>query len=93
MAADSLGIYLQPELPFWGSFDKKDEKLITFLHQEGVNILREYGHHPSFRMMALGNELWGDIDKMKEFVDDFRKIAPDKYYTASAAVSAWSCAP
>ena len=31
--------------------------------------------------MALGNELWGDIDKMKEFVDDFRKIAPDKYYT------------
>lgn len=81
VAADSLGIYLQPELPFWGSFDKKDEKLMTFLHQEGVNILREYGHHPSFRMMALGNELWGDIDKMKEFVDDFRKIAPDKYYT------------
>lgn len=81
VAADSLGIYLQPELPFWGSLDKKDEKLMTFLHQEGVNILREYGYHPSFRMMALGNELWGDIDKMKEFVDDFRKIAPDKYYT------------
>lgn len=81
VAADSLGIYLQPELPFWGSFDKKDERLIAFLHQEGENILREYGHHPSFRMMALGNELWGDIDKMKEFVDDFRKIAPDKYYT------------
>ncbi len=81
VAADKLGIYLQPELPFWGSFDGKDEKLMKFLHQEGENILREYGHHPSFRMMALGNELWGDIDKMKEFVDDFRKIAPDKYYT------------
>ena len=81
VAADSLGIYLQPELPFWGSFDKKDERLMAFLHQEGENILREYGHHPSFRMMALGNELWGDIDKMKELVDDFRKIAPDKYYT------------
>lgn len=81
VAADSLGIYLQPELPFWGSFDDKDEKLMAFLHQEGENILREYGHHPSFRMMALGNELWGSIDKMKEFVDDFRKIAPGKYYT------------
>ena len=81
VAADSLGIYLQPELPFWGSFDDKDEVLMRFLHQEGANILREYGHHPSFRMMALGNELWGSIDKMKEFVDDFRKIAPDKYYT------------
>lgn len=81
VAADSLGIYLQPELPFWGSFDDKDEKLMAFLHQEGENVLREYGHHPSFRMMALGNELWGSIDKMKEFVDDFREIAPDKYYT------------
>lgn len=81
VAADSLGIYLQPELPFWGSFDDKDETLMTFLHQEGENILREYGHHPSFRMMALGNELWGSIDKMKEFVDDFREIAPHKYYT------------
>ena len=81
VAADKLGIYLQPELPFWGSFDGKDEKLMKFLHQEGENILREYGHHPSFRMMALGNELWGSIDKMKEFVDDFREIAPDKYYT------------
>lgn len=81
VAADSLGIYLQPELPFWGSFDDKDEKLMAFLHQEGENILREYGRHPSFRMMALGNELWGSIDKMKEFVDDFREIAPDKYYT------------
>ena len=81
VAADSLGIYLQPELPFWGSFDDKDETLMKFLHQEGEKILREYGHHPSFRMMALGNELWGSIDKMKEFVDDFRKIAPDKYYT------------
>lgn len=81
VAADSLGIYLQPELPFWGSFDDKDEKLMAFLHQEGENILREYGHHPSFRMMALGNELWGSIDKMKEFVDDFREIASDKYFT------------
>ena len=81
VAADKLGIYLQPELPFWGSFDDKDEKLMAFLHQEGENILREYGHHPSFRMMALGNELWGSIDKMKDFVDDFRKIAPDKCYT------------
>ncbi len=81
VAADSLGIYLQPELPFWGAFDKKDSTLMAFLHQEGVNILREYGHHPSFRMMALGNELWGDIDQMKAFVDDFRRIAPDKYYT------------
>ena len=80
-AADSLNIILQPELPFWGDFNDKDTLLMTFLHKEGENILRWYGHHPSFRMFALGNELWGSIDKMKAFVDDFRRMAPDKLYT------------
>ena len=81
VAADELGIILQPELPFWGDFNADDEVLMSFLHKEGENILREYGHHPSFRMFALGNELWGSIDKMAEFIADFRKIAPDKVYT------------
>ena len=81
VAADELGIILQPELPFWGSFDDKDSLLMNFLHKEGENILRWYGHHPSFRMFALGNELWGSIEKMAEFIADFRKIAPDKVYT------------
>ncbi len=81
VAADELGIILQPELPFWGDFNDKDTLLMQFLHKEGENILRWYGHHPSFRMFALGNELWGSIDKMAEFIDDFRKIAPDKVYT------------
>ena len=81
VAADELGIVLQPELPFWGDFNEKDTVLMQFLHKEGENILRTYGHHPSFRMFALGNELWGSIDKMAEFIEDFRKIAPDKVYT------------
>ncbi|MBR1388193.1 MAG: beta-glycosidase, partial [Prevotella sp.] len=81
VAADELGIVLQPELPFWGDFNPKDSVLMAFLHKEGENILRCYGHHPSFRMFALGNELWGSIEKMAEFIEDFRKIAPDKVYT------------
>ena len=81
VAADEAGVILQPELPFWGDFDAGNEELMTFLHKEGENILKWYGHHPSFRMFALGNELWGSIDKMAEFIADFRKIAPDKVYT------------
>lgn len=81
VAADELGIILQPELPFWGNFDAKDSTLMTFLHKEGELILRTYGHHPSFRMFALGNELWGDVSQMAAFVADFRRIAPDKLYT------------
>ena len=80
-AADELGIYLQPELPFWGDFNAKDSVLMTFLHKEGVNILREYAHHPSFAMFALGNELWGSVDEMARFVRDFRQLAPHVLFT------------
>ena len=82
LAADIEGIYLQPELPFWGDFDKDDKPLMHFLMKEGMNIIRTYGHHPSFVMMALGNELWGDIPGHgKTFVDRFRKMAPKKLFT------------
>ena len=81
VAADEAGIILQPKLPFWGDFNDKDTVLMNFLHKEGENILRWYGHHPSFRMFALGNELWGSIEKMAAFIADFRRIAPDKLYT------------
>ena len=81
VAADELGIYLQPELPFWGDFNAKDSVLMTFLHKEGLNILHEYAHHPSFAMFALGNELWGSIDEMARFVSDFRKVAPHVLFT------------
>ena len=81
VAADSLHVYLQPELPFWGNFNEKDSLLMTFLHKEGINILKEYGRHPSFVMMALGNELWGSVTAMRRFVDDFRRVAPQILFT------------
>lgn len=81
VAADEAGIVLQPELPFWGDFNDKDTLLMHFLHKEGENILRWYGHHPSFRMFALGNELWGSVAKMADFIADFRRLAPGKVYT------------
>ncbi len=80
-AADKLGFYMQPELPFWGALEPNDTILMNFLYKEGENILRTYGHHPSFVMFALGNELWGDVDAMAKMVTHFRGIAPDKLYT------------
>lgn len=81
LAADIEGVYLQPELPFWGKFDKEDLSLMDFLYKEGMNILFTYGHHPSFVMFALGNELSGDIDAMKRFINGYRKIDKTKLYT------------
>lgn len=72
-AADIEGIYLQPELPFWGGFSKnRDPDLNAFLLKEGDHILDTYGNHASFVMFALGNELSGDLDVMKDFVKHFR---------------------
>jgi len=79
--ADEMGFYLQPELPYWGDFNASDSTLMSFLHKEGMNLIREYGHHASFVMFALGNELWGSIDKMRSFVRDFRAVDPSKLYT------------
>lgn len=79
--ADEMGFYLQPELPFWGDFKADDPVLMRYLHSEGERIIREYGHHPSFVMMALGNELWGSLEEMGRFISDFRSIDPTKLYT------------
>ena len=78
-AADELGIYLQPELPFWGTLE--GEELLAFLRKEGLNIVRTYGHHPSFAMFSLGNELWGEKAVMQELIEAFRKEAPQILYT------------
>ena len=78
-AADELGIYLQPELPFWGTLE--GEELLAFLRKEGLNIVRTYGHHPSFAMFSLGNELWGEKAVMQELVAAFREEVPHILYT------------
>jgi hypothetical protein len=74
-AADIEGIYLQPELPFWGSFStNRNSPLNAFLQKEGDHILDTYGNHASFVMFALGNELSGEFDVMKELLNHFRSI-------------------
>ena len=78
-AADELGIYLQPELPFWGRMEGKE--LLSFLTKEGLNILRTYGHHPSVALFSLGNELSGEPSVMQSLVETFRAEAPWILYT------------
>ena len=78
-AADELGIYLQPELPIWGRLE--GEELVSFLTKEGLNILRTYGHHPSFALFSLGNEVSGEQEVMQAMVETFRTEAPYILYT------------
>ncbi len=62
-AADKLGFYLQVECSSWanqGSALGDGSPLDRFIYEEGDRILREYGNHPSFCMLAYGNEPAGD---------------------------------
>lgn len=88
-AADQLGIYLEPELPFWGTVaapgeEGYNEKEQDYLIQEGFNILRCFGHHPSFMMLSLGNELWGSPERLDEMLVGFRAYRQDKLYTSGS---------
>lgn len=81
VAADLEGIYLQPELPVWGSFKKDRKDLMDFLWEDGEMIQREYSNHASFVLFALGNELSGDIGIMKDFIAHFRQMEDRHLYT------------
>lgn len=71
-AADIEGIYLQPELPVWGGFDKENARLMDFLFEDGREIHRLYSRHPSFVLFSLGNELWGEADVMQSFINRYK---------------------
>ncbi len=85
-AADRLGILLEPELPFWGTLnfpgDKGfDDREYNFLFREGIRMLEEYGNHPSFVMMSLGNELWGSKIFIGLNITAFRNFDGRHLYT------------
>ena len=84
VAADRAGFLLQVELPTWSFNVGKDEKLSSFVRDEAQRILREYGNHPSFTMLSLGNELRGDWTFMDNLVGELKRIDPRRLYTFSS---------
>lgn len=83
-AADELGFYLQAELPHWNLQVGSDPETNRFLENEAEIMLKEYGNHPSFILMALGNELEGDISYMNSFVNILKKKDNRRLYTTTS---------
>lgn len=94
-AADIAGIYMQPELPGWGSIGKAikmkgdvEQKLdndpvesrTNYLTEEGLRILKAFGNNPSFVMFSLGNEMTGSMDIMAGMINTFRQYDNTKLY-------------
>lgn len=76
-AADEMGIYLAPELPFWGTVageeeTERDREGRAWLLEEGFRILREFGNHPSFVIFSLGNELWGNQKVLNDILGQYK---------------------
>lgn len=83
-AADEAGFYLQAELPHWSLKVGEDAATTEFLKNEADKILRDYGHHPSFIFMAMGNELQGDIGVLNEMVANLKEKDDRRLYATTA---------
>jgi Glycosyl hydrolases family 2/Glycosyl hydrolases family 2, sugar binding domain/Glycosyl hydrolases family 2, TIM barrel domain len=88
-AADRLGIYLHIECSSWanqgasvGDGTPEDK----FIYQESNMILREYGNHPSFCMMAYGNEPAGKNQNkyLGDLISYWKSIDNRRVYTSAA---------
>lgn len=84
-AADIAGIYLQPELPSGAGFPYGEDKSHDdYERAMGEQMLREWANHPSFVMLALGNEIAikrpEDRQAMTEIVNHFRALDPSRLY-------------
>ena len=83
--ADSMGIYLQVECGAWATIGD-GQYLDQWLYAESDRILKEYGNHPSFCMLAYGNEPGGKNQEqyLSELVDYWQKKDNRRVYTSGA---------
>lgn len=82
--ADSMGIYLQVECAGWatvGDGGYSDQ----WFYDEGDRILKEYGNHPSFCLMAYGNEPGGanQVQYLSGLIDHWKSKDLRHVYTSS----------
>ena len=93
VAADRLGFYLQPEGPSWPNHGVKlgnGMPIDKYLADECRAILDAYGHHPSFVMLAAGNEPAGNWVKWGvDFVKEMKAYDPSRIYCTASVGGGW----
>ena len=97
LAADMTGFYLQPEGPSWPNHGVKlgrGEPIDTYLMEEGLAIVDEYGNHPSFTFFAFGNEPAGNWVKWStEHVAKIKAHDPRHLYCGFSVGGGWAWQP
>lgn len=89
IAADEVGVYLQVECSSWANATVTigdGLPVDQFVWNESWDIIKKYGNHPSFVMMAYGNEPGGKNQKafLTEFVSYWKENDPRRLYTGAA---------
>ena len=92
--ADRLGFYLQPEGPTWPNHGVKlgaGMAIDKYLMDETQRILDTYGNHPSFVMMASGNEPAGNwVPYTNMWVNHWRHEDPRRLYCGASVGGGWA---
>jgi hypothetical protein len=89
-AADRLGFYLQVECSSWanqGSTIGDGKPIDDWLYAEADRILKAYGNHPSFLLLAYGNEPSGPergAAYLRQWVPHCQKRDPRHLVTSGA---------
>lgn len=88
IAADQLGMLMQPELSHWNpSTAFEDEESWNYYRLELRQILLTYANHPSFVMLAFGNELHASElghQRMNEMLRTAKDMDPTRLYASGS---------
>lgn len=82
--ADLEGILIQAEGPVCTKLTAENKVRDDFLTSEFQRIVDTYGNHPSFCLMALGNECRGKDVTLSAWVDMLIKRDPRRLYSSPA---------
>ncbi len=81
VAGDELGMYLLPEFVWTALVDRPPQE---WVENEARRALRIYGNHPSFCMMAVGNESYAEINWLTGILKEWKALDSRHLYTGQA---------
>ncbi|WP_207424365.1 exo-beta-1,4-galactosidase [Desertivirga brevis] len=97
IAADKIGLYLQPEGPSWPNHGPKiglGQPIDQYLYDETNRMAKAYGNYASFTMLSAGNEPAGDqVKYLNAFVDYWKNKDDRRVYTGMSVGGSWPIVP
>ena len=79
---DRHGMLVQEEIPNWGGSPGMNEHLLEVSRKQAEEMVAAHGHHPSIVSWGVGNEMRGQEENSKQFIQKvkeiFKELDPDR---------------